>query len=312
MMRTAMHRILTRVLICLAVALPFAVGQAAPPPAATAMAQVTTAEYRGDRPNDEPWLIVITDGSGWARVGLAAGHGGIMFQTVDGRGYLVVDYGSETTSRLGRQEEMLELMAADEGDWRRLALGLGRQQIEIAPRGDETIAGVAGQVYAITLIEDGRRSAPYEVVISADPRLAATGRELLRVYDLIRAPLVGLHGREPQPYTAFRTLLARGTPIRIGPHYRLRELRTQEGPAGSLVVQGTVLDRPAFVAVLREQLLRAPGPDRAAHFPPESDGNMLNLIATEGPMVNDSIDTYAGNDAYFENEAYADNASNPD
>jgi hypothetical protein len=319
----------TRWLLALALALVVgpAVAQVIPESAAVGpTVPMTIAEYGGDT-HDDPLFAVITDGSGQARVGMAAGHGGIMFETIDGQGFLVIEDGGDAV-RLGRQEVILDLMATDEGEWRRLALGLGRQEIEIAPRGMETIAGVTGQVYAITMIEAGRRSAPLEVVISADPRLAATGREILRIYDLARAPLIGIHGREPQPYVAFRTLLARGTPIRIGPHYRLRELTVRDVPPGSLIRQGPILDRPAFVAVLREQLMREPGNDgrSAADRAAAADPNFYNDAMMDSEYLNEPMTAQVANAvamaasdaanaamaAYPSNEPEADNAANPD
>lgn len=266
---------------------------AAQPPALPSRLTVSYAEYSADRRDDAPILGIMADGTGGARLVLGGGHGAIGFVTVDGHGYLIdEEMGRE---RYGRQEEMLEL-AAESGEWRQRGLALGNQRIEIAPRGTETVLGITGQVYAITLIEGSRRSAPYEVVISDDPRLAGTGREMLRVYDLLRAPLIALNGREPQPYTAFRALLAQGTPIRIGRHYRLREFGWRESQGEAFTLTGPVMGRAVFVAMLRQQLMRDPRSDRAAEDVPEVSWNDMAAdqnLSAEMDDVNMAADVVA-------------------
>lgn len=204
-------------------------------------------EYRGDQPNDEPWLGIWTDGAGNAHVRIAAGHGGVALLTRDGTGYMLLD-----EDGAGLQEHLLAALIASPGgaQWRAKAELLRSRQLEIEPGGTERVAGIEGRVYRLRLMEGADRSPYREIVISTDPRLAPAGREMLRFYDSLRAPLLGVTGTEPQPYVALRGLLAQGTPIRLGRHYRLREVRNEEVPARLFVLPEPVLERDRFLAFL--------------------------------------------------------------
>lgn len=220
-------------------------------------------EYRGDPPNGEPWLGIWTDGTGNAHVRIAAGHGGVALLTRDGIGYMLLD-----EDGAGLQEHLLAaLMANPRGaEWRARAELLRSRRLEIEPGGTERVAGVEGRVYRLRLVEGAVRSPYYDVVISTDPRLAPVGREMLRFYDTLRAPLLGVTGTEPQPYVAFRGLLAQGTPIRLGRHYRLREIRSEEVPTRLFVLPGPVLERDRFIAFLQNHGLLA-GEESMADMP---------------------------------------------
>lgn len=224
-------------------------------------------EYRGEPPNDEPWLGILTDDAGNAYVQVAVYHGGIELLTRDGIGYMPLD-----RDGAGLQEHLLaSLIARPAGaEWRAKAALLGDRQLEIESAGTERVAGVEGRVYRLRLTEGALRSPDYEVVISTDPRLAPAGRELLRLYDSLRAPLLTVTGTEPQPYAAFRGLLARGTPIRLGRNYRLRAVGSEDVPARLFVLPTPLLDRASFIALLERE--RAFGPEREASQP---SGNVL-------------------------------------
>jgi hypothetical protein len=235
-------------LLALALAIGPAAAQVADP--SSPSVTVTMLQYRGDRPHDEPWIMIATDGTGNARDAFAAGHGGMGFMTRDGVGYVLVERGDSQS--LGRQEDMLSMFAVGGSGRANRALieRLVHQQIAIEPGGTEQVAGVEGRIYRLTLTGGGEAPHSFELVISTDPRLAPAGREILRFYDQLRAPIVAVTGTEPQPYAAVRSLLARGTPLRVGPHYRLREMETRQAPAGIFALPGPVLTREAFLAYL--------------------------------------------------------------
>jgi hypothetical protein len=204
-------------------------------------------EYRGDPPNDEPWLGIWTDDAGNAHVRMAAGHGGVALLTRDGVGYML-----RHEDGAGLQEHLLAaLIASPAGaQWRAKAGLLRLRQLQIEPAGTERVAGIEGRVYRLRLAEGALRSPYYEIVISTDSRLAPAGREILRFYDSLHAPLLTVTGTEPQPYAVLRGLFAQGTPIRLGRHYRLREIRSEEIPARLFQLPGSVLERDRFIAFL--------------------------------------------------------------
>lgn len=243
-----------------ALALALFVGSAvAQPPAPGTGRQAMIAQFRAGPPHREPAVGIgmLDDGRSLIIVGM--GHGGVSFLGVDGRTYLQIEMGEDT--KVGLLTDALPVL---------LETGLGRaisaparrlagQTLEIIPAAGETIEGVAGQGFDLVLVEGRRRGPGLRVVISADPRLAATGREILRVYDEMRGPLLAIAGREPQPYVAFRTLLARGVPIRIG-GFRLEGIERGEIHADRLTFP-TPLAGEAFRQAVRDYI----GPPSVEH-----------------------------------------------
>lgn len=214
-------------------------------------------------------LVVSADEAGAARVVIGAGHGGMMMLTRDDVGYVVIDQGSERT--VGRQEDMIALAARRHvrssgeigREWIQAFAGDG---IEIVPTGTERVAGFDGHVYRLTLTHGERRSPPVEIVVSADPRLAPVGRELLRFYDSLRGPLVATAGGEPRPYAAIRALLARGTLLRLGADFRLVEIDLRDVPDSAFAIPGPVLDREQFTAFLTSGPMMGGGTDDLQTF----------------------------------------------
>ncbi len=233
------------------------------------------ATYESGRGVERVLVGVWADDRGRARAVMAAGHGGMRFLTRDNVGY-VVDF--DEHGSVGRQEHMLALMAVGRhGAINRAKIErLARQRLEIVRAGTERIAGVTGDVYRLTLIEGGTRAPPFEIVIAAAPRLAPVGRELLRFYDSLRAPVVAVAGSAPQPYVAFRELLARGTPLRLG-EMRLQSIESRPLTDAMFALTGPVLSREAFTAFLmRAGVMGAedPMPD-AAYNNSFDDGNLV-------------------------------------
>ena len=155
------------------------------------------ATYESGQGAERAGVVVLADDRGrvWAAVG--AGHGGMRFRTLDNVGY-VVDLDEQGSA--GRQEDLLPLIVGRRGIASRAMIErLARQRAEIVPAGTETIAGVTGDVYRVTLIEGETRAPPFEIVVAAAPRLAPVGRELLRFYDSLRAPILAAVGSVPPP-----------------------------------------------------------------------------------------------------------------
>ncbi|HST36562.1 MAG TPA: hypothetical protein VLK25_08035, partial [Allosphingosinicella sp.] len=191
---------------------------------------------------------------GNARTVFAAGHGGISFVTVGDVGYLVID---GERPRVGLEEQLAALLVGGRrGDLSRARVErMTRQRLDIAEGGTTQVLGYEGRVYQLTLVEGEARTPPFEIIVSADPRLAPVGREILRHIDLLRAPIVAIAGSEPQPYAAARALFATGTPLRIGP-MRLKEVEMRQPTPEMAALPGPVLGRAEFEAWLRETILR--------------------------------------------------------
>ena len=317
---------MTRWLLALALTLVVgpAIAQVIPPASSSSQGVPTTMlTYKGDQPHDEPWIMIITDGHGNARDVFAAGHGGMLFMTRDNVGYLVVG----RDDRVGLQTDMLSMLAigGSAGRANRAMIELlARQQLAIAPGGTERVAGYEGRIYRLTLTGGGVPPHSFEIVISTDPRLAPAGREILRFYDQLRAPVGAVTGAVPQPYEAVRGLLALGTPLRVGPHYRLREVETRSVPASAFALPGPVLTREQLLQDLENAGMFADhdavGADGTYNgtYPhdyngtnPDDPGNdvFYNHAYGPGDAVND---IYADNDLAPENVTWPDNDANPD
>ena len=207
------------------------------------------AMYEAGESYRQVGVMIWADDRGRVRAGIGMGHGGMMFLTRDNVGYAVIDEGPNRS--VGRQEDMLALMIAGaQGPVNRgIVERLARQRVEIVRAGTERVAGVTGDVYRLTFIEGETRSPPFEIVVSAEPRLAPVGRELLRFYDSLRAPVFAIVGSAPQPYLAIRELLARGTPLRFG-GMRLQSLENRPLTDEEAALPGPVMSREAFTAYL--------------------------------------------------------------
>ena len=201
----------------------------------------------------------------WAAIG--AGHGGMRFLTLDNVGY-VVDL--DDRGSVGRQEDLFPLIVGRSGIASRAMLErLARQRAEIVPAGTETIAGVTGDVYRVTLIEGETRAPPFDIVVAAAPRLAPVGRELLRFYDSLGAPILAAIGSVPQPYVAIRALLARGTPLRFA-GMRLQSIENRPFTDEMAALPGPVLGRDAFTALAAGLM----GPEDSTAYVPD-EGNLV-------------------------------------
>lgn len=247
------------------------------------------AMYQTGEGAQGPGIVIWADDRGRVRAAIAAGHGGMRFQTRGTVGY-VLDL--DERGSVGRQEDLLALLAASRhGPINRPMIErLARQRAEIVRAGTETIAGVTGDVYRLVLIEGETRAPPVEIVISAAPRLAPVGRELLRFYDSLRAPIVAVAGSAPQPYVAVRELMARGTPLRFG-GMRLRSIEDRELTDELTALSGPVLSREAFAAILMEGPMREPMAD-GPHNESYGDGNQVAEVNGSFEAVESANDAY--------------------
>lgn len=239
-----------------------------PPAAAAPGGAAGAAATPAVPPAGMPVLTVSADNGGQSRLEAGAGGQSILLITREGVGYFVAP--SPQGPIIGRQADMIALMTQFAGA---MATGPGRAgldhmraaRIEVAARGSETVAGVRGTVYALTFVDGANRSPPQEVVMSTDPRLAPVGREIVRLFELGRAPLVAIAGSEPQVYTAIRELLGRGTPIRMGPGFRLASVSTASVPASTFALPGPVLTAEQLLG--RLMAMRPPSPPAATPAP---------------------------------------------
>jgi hypothetical protein len=249
------------------------------------------AIYESGRGVQGVMVRIWADDRGRALSAMGAGHGGMGFLTLDNVGY-VLD--QDQQGSVGRQEDLLAwVVAGRQGVGNRGVIErLTRQRVEIVPAGTARIAGFTGDVYRIALIEGETRSPPFEIIISADPQLAPVGRELLRFYDSLRAPIVATVGSPPQPYLAVRALLARGTPLAFG-GMRLQSVERRALTDAQTALPGPVLSREA----LTDLLMAGPmGADPAQQDMPETE-NLADFAENTGSY-----------DAYGDGNELPDNA----
>jgi hypothetical protein len=154
-------------------------------------------------------------------------------------------------------------------------------RLEVVERGSETVAGVRGTVYAVTIVMGERRQGPFEIVLSTDPNLAPVGVEMLRVVDSLREPLAAMMGAAPPIFAAARELLGRGTPIRIGDAFRLAAVNTDPVPAAQFALPGPVLTAQEMMsriglAGMTGRLDAAPAPPATGNAEHDAHGNASN------------------------------------
>ncbi|HVQ09045.1 MAG TPA: hypothetical protein VMS43_11490 [Allosphingosinicella sp.] len=246
------------------------------------------ATYESGRGVERVLVGILADDRGRVRAVIGAGHGGMGFMTRDNVGYILAQDGHGS---VGRQEDLLALMAAGRNNVmnRVMIERLARQRAEIVRAGTETIAGVSGDVYRVTLIEGETRAPPFEIVISAAPRLAPVGRELRRFYESLRAPVVAVAGSVPQVYLAVGEVLALGTPLRFG-GMRLQSIESRPLSDEEAALPGPVLSREAFAALMAGEM----GPDEQPVNEAYADRN--ELVGVNGSF--EAVEL--ANDAYPE------------
>jgi hypothetical protein len=140
-------------------------------------------------------------------------------------------------------------------------------RLEVVERGSETVAGVRGIVYAVTIVMGERRMGPIEIVLSTDPNLAPVGVEMLRTVDSLRQPIAAIMGADPPVFASARGLLGRGTPIRIGDTFRLAAVSNEPVPAAQFVLPGPVLSAGEMMARMSAGRAAAAAPPAAATPP---------------------------------------------
>jgi hypothetical protein len=244
------------------------------------------ATYESGRGVERVLVGIWADDRGRVRAMIGAGHGGMEFLTRDNVGYAVVDDGPNGS--VGRQEDMLALLATHRNAMMNRAMieRFARQRAQITRAGTERIAGFTGDVYHVTLFEGGVPSRSFEIVISADPRLAPVGRELRRFYVSLQAPIVAVAGTTPQPYFAIRELLNLGTPLRFG-GMRLESLEDRPLTDQLTALPGPVLSREAFSAFLITGGMGADDPMAG------EDGSYNGTYPADANVVEEAVnDTY--------------------
>jgi hypothetical protein len=102
---------------------------------------------------------------------------------------------------------------------------------------------VRGDLYRVVIVSGETRSPPVEIVLSGDARLAPAGRELVRLLDSLRPTLIAVMGGEPPPFASIRTLLGRGTPLRIGNQIVLDSFSNENVADGRFDLPGPVMTR---------------------------------------------------------------------
>lgn len=150
--------------------------------------------------------------------------------------------------------------------------------LEVEERGSETVAGVRGTLYAVTLVTGETRQGPIEIVLSTDPNLAPVGAEILHIVDSLREPLAAMMDATPPAFASARELLGRGTPIRIGSAFRLASVNTDPVPAAQFVLPGPVLTAQELMsriglAGMTGRLDAAPAPTTPAPAEPDAHGD---------------------------------------
>jgi hypothetical protein len=227
-------------------------------------------------PAPSPTLTIAADDAGQALIEMAAPSNGsgasegarppsVTFITREGVGYLALGGPQAGQQLVARQDDAIALLTPVAaglagGSAREGVQEMMRQRVEMVAAGTETVAGVPGQLYRIVMISGETRSPPIEIVVSADPRLAPAGRELLRFTQAFRPFVVAVTGGEPQLYAAVLTMLGHGTPLRIANVFVLDSFSTGDVPDSRFALPGPVMTREQLGQMMGAMMgARSPG-----------------------------------------------------
>ncbi|HYJ52708.1 MAG TPA: hypothetical protein VEW04_06015 [Allosphingosinicella sp.] len=233
---------------------------------AAAPAQADTTARYGGAGNQAPTVSIAVDEAGQVHV-----EGGqpnqpdqrMVLITRGGVGYFS---GQDVQgSFVARQDDMLAVVndairRAMPVAVREALAHVAQARFEIVEGGIETVAGRRGRVYTLRAIVppapvpasahggDGTENPdapppPFEMVISDDPELAPVGRELARLFASGGPLIEAVLGAVPEAVTQMQSLLARGTPIRIGDQFHLSSVSAAPIPDRVFALPATPLTR---------------------------------------------------------------------
>lgn len=269
--------------------------------ATPALADVTV-RYRAVLPDNvpanlrenPPTMTISADGAGQARTEMAApgtpGGGGaappgVALITREGVGYAVLNAPGGGMQMIARVDDVLAVASQFAGpllrgsSMQRDVQQVMQQRVEIHPVGPEVVNGVQGNLYRIVMVSGETRSAPVEIVVATDPRLAPVGQEFARLAESLRPTIVSLLGSEPQVYMAVRGLMGLGAPLRIGNEMRIDSVSTDDVPDSRFALPGPVMSREQLqqMAVMMTGMMRqgqgARPPASPAPAPPANATN---------------------------------------
>jgi len=239
--------------------------------AATPASADVTVRYRAVVPptapaearENAPALTITADDEGQGRIEVSGPGGGppgarppgVALITRQGVTYVALNGPQPGQQIVARLEDALALLTPMASG---LAAGSGRsgvqqimaQRAEIVPGGAETVAGVRGDLYRVVIVSGETRSPPVEIVLSGDARLAPAGRELVRLLDSLRPALAAVMGGEPPPFASIRTLLARGTPLRISDKLVLDSFSNEDVADSRFDLPGPVMTREQLQQIM--------------------------------------------------------------
>ncbi|HYI47578.1 MAG TPA: hypothetical protein VEX35_03850 [Allosphingosinicella sp.] len=230
-----------------------------------------TVRYRAVMPptapaqarENAPGLTITADDGGQARIEISGPGGGpsgarppgIALITRQGVTYVALNGPQPGQQIVARLDDALALLTPVASG---LAAGSARsgvqqmmaQRAEVVPGGAETVAGVRGDLYRVVIVSGETRSPAVEIVLSGDARLAPAGRELVRLLESLRPTLAAVMGGEPPPFASIRTLLARGTPLRISDKLVLDSFSNEDVAASRFDLPGPVMTREQLQQIM--------------------------------------------------------------
>ena len=248
-----------------------------------------TVRYRAVAPptapaqtrENPPGLTITTDGNGQGRIEVSGPAGGppgarppsVALITRQGVTYVALNGPQPGQQIVARLEDALALatpMASGiaAGSARSGVQQMMAQRLDIVPGGAETVAGVAGNLYRVVLVNGETRSPPVEVVLSGDARLAPAGRELVRLLESLRPTLTAVMGGEPPPFASIRTLLGRGTPLRISDKLVLDSFSNEDVADSRFDLPGPVMTREQLQQMMGAMMGGGPPAGAGTPAPP--------------------------------------------
>jgi hypothetical protein len=129
--------------------------------------------------------------------------------------------------------------------------GIKAAPLKAVRGGSKTVAGVAGEVWLVKGLDDGKLDAAMEIVVSHDPALAPVGRALAAFFEsgmVMMRPLLGSGTAEMVRQN--RQMFALGTPIASADRFTLTRLEIVSLPESRFVLPA----RPATVDDLAAEM----------------------------------------------------------
>jgi hypothetical protein len=129
----------------------------------------------------------------------------------------------------------------------------------IDAKGERTVAGRSGKVYAVAGMNDGRAKETETFVMSDDPALKPIGRAMEQFMNAAMVPAAAMIGPAAADIVAeTRAIFALGTPLDAGGRFTLTSIETVDVPAAATTLPTKPQTTAELVALMKASMTPRP------------------------------------------------------